>query len=297
MEKQVFVHIGYPKTASTWLQRLVFPKIKGLSYLDQFTDNIVGETTQNRKEIIASVLNDQSLEDTLLISSENISMPSVWNDDLDISLVKARNIHALLPDAKIIVLLRSQEDFILSLYTHLVKRGGVWRSKDSFLKKHEAYILKHFCFHELIGEYQKLFGKDNVQILLYEEFRQDPMSVYNKMIEFMGLTSDLDSALFKKSVNATSRSQSYITAMNVANFIMACLFFPFDKSGLFENIYLVKQRIAEIYEPFFKKHLNFGEQVNMSAQQKQYFDEIFAKSNKITEELAGEPLGKWGYVV
>ena len=33
MNKKIFIHIGFPKTASTFLQKNIFPNIEGINYL------------------------------------------------------------------------------------------------------------------------------------------------------------------------------------------------------------------------------------------------------------------------
>lgn len=70
MTKELFLHVGMHKTATTTLQLDVFPHLKGVSYL--------GRPYNVRQDVLTNHfvdLFDDSTEDKVLVSNETLSGP------------------------------------------------------------------------------------------------------------------------------------------------------------------------------------------------------------------------------
>lgn len=193
--KKIILHVGYPKTATTTLQNDLFhnlnKKISNINYLgttkpeiSQFHNKLrqtlkpwlvsKGEKNENDlllflKKRLKNGLNLCS-EESLLNSHQN--PPYLFNPEL---LKKV--ISKVTNNIQIIIVLRNQEQMIYSLYVHA---GGKYsRSKFKSSDEWITYCLndeinnKFFQYYEVIKHYQNIFNKQNVHILLFEDFQQD----------------------------------------------------------------------------------------------------------------------------
>ncbi|MCC1496009.1 sulfotransferase [Alcanivorax sp. 1008] len=117
-------------------------------------------------------------------------------------------IHALLPDAKLILLLREPTERALSHYFHQARKGRETLSVMDALQGEEARLapvlaehdykhqsFMHFSYKlrghyaEQIRRYQGLFPKENLLILGSEKFFSDPHTALRKVFEFVGVDS------------------------------------------------------------------------------------------------------------
>src|SRR5580765_3007094 len=184
MAQPVAVHIGYHKTATTWLQHDVFPRhpalrpyVAGRVWNDPFLRCIVaeadGEFDAERAQVAyeTGLLRLGSLEaaDVVVVSAERLSghAASGGYDTFRI----AERLHATLPTARVLIVVRSQIDMIESEYRQLVGEGypgrisSLW-SSDGW--KTPQFDLGQYEYDTLVREYQQQFGAANVAVFSYE---------------------------------------------------------------------------------------------------------------------------------
>jgi len=119
----------------------------------------------------------------------------------------ARNIHAYNPDAKIIILLREPVSFVRSLHQQYVNNGT--EDEPDFrqalakepARKHGAQIPAHTrCpshlyyservkYADHIQRFLDVFPRDQILVLLQEEFMADNEATYRSATEFIGIDS------------------------------------------------------------------------------------------------------------
>jgi hypothetical protein len=171
------IHIGYPKTASTFLQKRVFPYVEGCAYLHALPENrelrplmhnmYFCDAAEYMPRTLATYLQEwrAAHPGRFLLSDENISgglflpVPN-WERN-------AERLHAQLPDSRIVVVVRQQQTMLRSVYALYVQRGGV-ASLDDLLAGRAArgrFDAAHLEYHRLIGRYQELFGADRVHVV------------------------------------------------------------------------------------------------------------------------------------
>lgn len=120
----------------------------------------------------------------------------------------ARNIKSFCTDAKIIIMLRNPMDVMYSLHSQLVfngeedienfeealaaeslrKRGVKLPKRTRIYKKHlYTEVVK---FSEQVKRYFDLFGRENVHVIIYDDFKKDTAKVYKDTLKFLGIDSN-----------------------------------------------------------------------------------------------------------
>lgn len=183
------IHIGANKSGSTTLQRSVFPFSEGLVYMGED-----GEGYEDYKDIVNSLVSDDDIyfrfEDAKVLFDGFVARSEgktflYSNEDIMTSRTPAlcaQRLQKLLPDARIIVVVRNQLTAIPSWYAnHGAYLRHVpryyWRryvSFDSWMDYCTTFIryspIDGFFYHRIASLYVSLFGRENIHILLYEDF-------------------------------------------------------------------------------------------------------------------------------
>lgn len=205
--KKIILHVGYPKTATTTLQNRLFYNLQNnssnINYLGTTKPEISkihnilrqtlkpwlvskGEKNENElllflKKRLKNGLNLCS-EESLLNSHQN--PPYLFNPEL---LKKV--ISKVTSNIQIIIVLRNQQQMIYSLYVHA---GGKYsrskfKSSDEWIKYclDEELNNNFFQYYEIIKHYQNIFNKQNVHILLFEDFQQEKSYFLSKLADIL----------------------------------------------------------------------------------------------------------------
>ncbi|WP_164916950.1 sulfotransferase domain-containing protein [Leeuwenhoekiella palythoae] len=227
---KIFVHIGYPKSASTTLQKNVFEVHSEILNLGLFGTENIGKDTYNISNSNI-YLNDSSLRnfyDTItsshsieysksnvleqmqgifkkyIMDCEGKKKATVFSHELltsvnfshpDIGL-KATRIKEVFPNAKIIIVIRNQIDFLLSQYRDqpFDPRNfscGRHVKPDKWIEialKNDLPLLKSLKYNEVVKLYFELFSKDNVKVLHFEDLILDKHRFATDLSSFMNIS-------------------------------------------------------------------------------------------------------------
>lgn len=128
------------------------------------------------------------------------------------------------PDLKIIVMLRNPVDMMYSLWGHMRRVGSETLEFHDALDAEEARMAdEHFAHHAMSWEknfayrdraryahqlerYFRVFGRENVHVIVYEEFFSDPKSGFRAVCEFLGLHQDHEPVFARHNPAGTVRS-------------------------------------------------------------------------------------------
>lgn len=237
--RQVYIHIGLHKTATTFLQKKIFPKLDNINYLSRPYTNLnhafnklqyADDTRFCRQEFTQEINQLQSDKD-LLISEEMLSGTPYFNY-VNRSTIAYR-LQDVFPEAKIILFLRGQKDMLLSLHNTWVKALGGTKSLESFtvcpsenytysqyrvgrpfdkttFYLHHDYFslnLSNFLYYELVKLYKELFP--DVYIFLFEEFRENPRKIIEELETIFGKRfAELDAGKISNPVNVSLSKSS-----------------------------------------------------------------------------------------
>ena len=101
------------------------------------------------------------------------------------SEVAAARINALLPEAKVIFMLRHPVERAYSQYWHLMKTSRATDTFETALTKH-PHILLGSSFCSGIRRFQQVLGEERVKVCLFEDFRTDMQGCVDSVTDFIG---------------------------------------------------------------------------------------------------------------
>lgn len=120
----------------------------------------------------------------------------------------AAEIKALCPSAKIIIMLRNPIDAIYSQHSQFLYNGNediedfnealnaeAERKKGLRIPNHVLFIKGLFYretvrYAEQVKRYFDVFGRDNVNVIIYDDFRSQTAEVYKKTLNYLGVDTE-----------------------------------------------------------------------------------------------------------
>ena len=323
-ENNVIIHIGYGKTASTFLQNY-FTDMKGINYLGGWYDNkkreyffkipffnkLINQIVQpefftgfnkNFKKELANRLK-KNRDKVSLISNDHFSITPSYSC--------AKRLKEIFPNGKILLILRKQQDLIFSLYRY---RGHYLRyaaepyfrrfiSFDSWVtriiknyysnsgahrdKTWEGDYLRVIDSSLLVSNFEKFFGKKNIHILLYEEMVKDPDAFLKKLSTIL----KIDCSVLKNKLKTNEINKSF--SFNHIKF----LYYKdkiLGKLTITKKIFFLKP-LAKIIYKFLGNKSNLFESNFFTKKQLKEIKKIYSKKNNILDKRYNLSLKKYGY--
>lgn len=201
--KPTIWHLGWPKTATTSLQTLRFPKLANVSYagkpwvnkeIEKAIFEILYSDSSHFDDSHLDVIRKfilHSKREVVLFSNEGFLMPSA--NDLGITVARLREID---PGLRIVLTIRNQIDLLQSTYTaggyryghlmlHNTKVGrGKYLSIEQWLdahlsmsggaSTHHKSIISLLDFDTVVAYLERVLGPGRISIVPYELLSVDP---------------------------------------------------------------------------------------------------------------------------
>lgn len=187
----MLIHIGYHKTASTFLQLRVFnaprfgfdlfPILEVLPLL--VAPHPLGYVPADVRATLSSWRARVASNGLVpVLSHERLSgYPGSGGFD---SVDLAGRLQAACPDAKVLIVVREQEGMLRSFYKQYVRDGGVLTLRQlltqqpvpAAARRVPGFSLDFFRYDRLVECYQGLFGRDRVLVLPFERFQRQPVA-------------------------------------------------------------------------------------------------------------------------
>ena len=211
------VYIGFPRAGSTFLRSYFsnHPDIEWTRTPDYFgsTDKFYSEKClyyDPDADVIADEINNKCLIDMY----EGHAVGYIWNDskleELEdkVTYIKremesafdwdyyypgpteiASRIKTTIPQAKILIVLRNQEEWLISMYKYnIMVLPGKNKSFHDFIRTRLGKcVLFSALYHNTLETYYNLFGKENVHVLLLEQIRNERNDTLKKLSQFLGV--------------------------------------------------------------------------------------------------------------
>ncbi|MBW2290978.1 MAG: sulfotransferase [Deltaproteobacteria bacterium] len=193
------LHIGYQKTATTWLQKvvlkhhpelaLVLRSTKGADWLE----NSIGQHPFAFKPDRIRTAYSECIEPFLgrlpFVSHEAwIGDPYTGGRNTP---ENARRLHAIFPEARVVIVVREPIDMIKSMYRQYVQEGGALDCDSLLTARYpqRTYFDRNFLnYDEVLDLYVGLFGRDRVCALPYELVVDSPQQFLDDLLKFCGVS-------------------------------------------------------------------------------------------------------------
>ena len=110
-------------------------------------------------------------------------------------------IHEVSPEAKILISLRDPVERVYSHYLMLNRLGEIKSHFDKLLqislddnrnKNEDPLWLDRGLYYENVTRYISIFGKEQVKIIIFEDFVKDPQSTIKEILNFLNLKYELN---------------------------------------------------------------------------------------------------------
>lgn len=194
MTSPITFHIGYHKTATSWMQQRLFTPEHGYLQLADHAE-IFEHLVQPHglhfdpaplRDLFAIRRKRLPQGGAAIVSSEIMSgHPFQGGHESD---VYAERISQIAPDARILISIRAQMKILPSVYMQYLLRGGTMSPAQFYKGTDEpgyfGFTPRHFEYDLLVSHYQKLFGADRVHVLTQESIRDDMDAAARVLAEF-----------------------------------------------------------------------------------------------------------------
>lgn len=196
----LLIHPGFHKTATSWLQDVVFAEsrlFRSLLTHHEIDDLLVRphdfefEPSVAKKKIAAKRLSGEA--GTVDVISSEILSGTIFSGSRE-SLRLAQRLGQVFDEAKILLTVRSQLSIMKSIYLQYVKRGGRLSIEDFLDYRPEP---GYFWFERRVLEFDRLaqayadrFGVQNVLVLPQELLKRDQTQYLDLLFRFAGVPDD-----------------------------------------------------------------------------------------------------------
>lgn len=299
------IHIGANKTGSTTLQRSLFSKHSDIHYLGEdcagyetysallnsmIADDDLFYPAEQCRQLFEKYMH-ASAGRTLLYSSEDLTTSSI-------PYTCARRLKNLMPDAKILLVVRSQLTAIPSFYTN---HGAFLKpAPDRYYRRHVSFddwmsyqltvtkygALTSYYYDKVLSIYSDLFGIENIYVLLFEEFVNDKKVFLEKLCRILEIV-DIDEAI--RLAEGRHERQSISARKFAYNRFRTSFFW----STSFSQLLPAGQVLAEAFNKFLIAGPRARHVLSDSWERK--IVDLYAEGNATLSATFGLPLEKYGY--
>lgn len=183
----------------------------------------------------------------------------------------AENIKKFVAEAKIIIMLRNPADLLCSLHNHNLSVGiediadfetainaETDRKHGLRLPDRDIHLLEGLYYREFVKftqqvkRYTDMFGKNSVQVIIYDDFKNNLAEIYKKTLRFLEVSSDFMPEFEVHSPNRMIRSHilnNFVRTRHVQKFLDKAM--PGSLRRLFERIFL---KMNTFYAPQAPMH-------------------------------------------
>jgi hypothetical protein len=192
----ILLHVGYHKTATSWIQTQLFVPAHGFrpvaGHDEAWTHVVRPHGLRFDPEPLRAILAARTATlhpgEAPVMSSEILS-GHPWMGGRESDLY-AERLARIAPDARILITIRSQMKILPSVYQQYVLRGGTLPADRFFDGTDElgyfAFSTDHFEYDRLVARYQELFGSDRVLVSTQEHLAAHMDAAAARIARFAG---------------------------------------------------------------------------------------------------------------
>ena len=193
-EPDVFIHIGYGRTATSFLQKEIFPNLENIRYLGKYHDNYP-EWLLNWNYIDDFLFDDyiEDIKNNIYQDKQNKIISSEAFTQTGGIYQQIERIKKIVPQPKIILVLRRPTDLVISKYRYLTEKKFIkndlselvdFSDRPYDLVRRRRLYLHDYVYIKIINKIVKEFGDKNLLILKYEQLVEDSNNFLNRIYKF-----------------------------------------------------------------------------------------------------------------
>ncbi len=216
---KIIIHIGLSKTATTSLQGLLLLKLHNERLINYLGRGFVTKELRIRdREMLMHFLGrgvfpDPSVKKGMVsvYSDESLSNPGDYFQRAFALKCNGKSIADQLyatfsktfSSQKIIVVLRAQKTMIRSFYSELYYYYAQDNNTNT-LEKFLWYVFNNkdkfdtWYYSEMLEMYTKIFGEENISVLLFEDLKNDKPNYYSQWAGILGVSYEMVMQNFSK---------------------------------------------------------------------------------------------------
>jgi len=289
MNKELIIHVGYPKTATTTFQENLIYKLSNLDKINlliasneviknfklnnsilinyiyhyiiynKWHDNIKNELDkiEEKKNKFKFIFSNETLsifsEQDKINRNRVILSNTIFNNPKRIKKIFKNSFNKI----KIVIIIRCQQKFVESIY----KEWFPYISKTTDIKKFEDFAkiytkpknvrCGYLNYYKVIVNYQKVFGKKNVKILFYEDLIYNKNNFISNLSNILKIKKNLIFKAFNKKLNFKNNYEYKVSL----NFFISKFVTPIFKVLLNDKIFeIIKNKYNHYFFPILEKY-------------------------------------------
>lgn len=184
---EVVIHPGLPKVATTSLQKDFYPHLEGINYVGK-SHSFLNKTDVLLCERIYQGDINGAKKIVKHLTTENVNLFSYerWyhgrDRKIDDRFLLADRLHAVFPEAKVIIGVREKASLLMSWYKEAVKCGY----PDSFITYINNLNKDLLNWKEYVGYMEELYGADRVFVYSLNDIKNRTEETLSSMSDFIG---------------------------------------------------------------------------------------------------------------
>ena len=193
-------------------------------------------------------------------------------------------IHAVVPDAKIIAMLRNPIDRAFSSFLFHIRINRETNHDFTQAVQADGWRRRHYIedgmYFKALQQYLSVFNRDHVFVCLYNDFVEDPLGLIRGIFDFLGVDREFTPDMsIRYNVSGIPKSRWLHRMIWVLSKPVKCLAGPFIPAGLEKSVRRVSG--SNLHRP------------KIDPEARRYLLDAYEKDIANLQELIGRDLSQW----